>query len=53
MTHPGTILTTDGTDGTDVGPRSSMPPGFDPPHPGGMAENSPTFQHTHTLGARV
>jgi len=22
MTHPGTILTTDGTDGTDAGPRS-------------------------------
>ena len=21
-----------------------MPPGFDPPHPGGMAHNSPTFQ---------
>ena len=44
MTRPGTILTTDDTDGTDAGPRSSMPLGFDPPHPGGMAENSPTFQ---------
>jgi len=24
--------------------QSPMPLGFDPPHPGGMAENSPTFQ---------
>ncbi len=44
MTRPGPSLTTDDTDGTDAGPRSSMPLGFDPPHPGGMAENSPTFQ---------
>jgi len=26
------------------GHSGSMPPGFDPPHPGGMPENSPTFQ---------
>ena len=30
-----------------------MPPGFGPPHPGGMAENSPTFQCAEFRGAQV